>query len=93
MSMKAGGEGIPVCWMEEGTRAIKWGRMVAVEGVVDRRVVRLDDGGWNWAKDCFFTDDQCREYYRRPPQEWTDLKELVAGRLEKMAEALRKRRS
>lgn len=84
---------VPVCWLEEVSGKIKWGNMVKTDGgLAGRRTIWMEDGGWNWAEDCFFTENQCRRHHKLPPKEWTDLKTVLAEKLESLAESVRNRK-
>ena len=80
-----------VCYLIPSTGKIVWDTAWAVEGVGDDAKLRFNDGGWNPASDCFFTEAQCRRHHRLPPKDWQAVNLKVAEQLEKMAEKIRGR--
>jgi hypothetical protein len=81
---------IPVCWKQSTGNQVCWSKAVAVEERSDGcKIVRFDDGGWNPAEACFFTEDQCRKYHKLPPPQFTDRQNEIAAGLETLARSLR----
>jgi hypothetical protein len=75
---------IPVFWMMVGDGTIHQSNAVSVlHGRVE-----FDDGGWNPAEDCFFSEEQCRTYHGLPPKDWTDSRNVVREKLEALIEEL-----
>jgi hypothetical protein len=81
---------MPVCWKESSSNQIFWSKAVAVEERENgRKIVRFDDGGWNPAEACFFTEEQCRKYHKLPPPQFTERHNEIAAKLETLARSLR----
>jgi len=78
-----------VCYVQSSTNIIEWGNAVRVEGRGRRAIVRFDDGGWNPASDCFFTEEQCRRYHNLPPANRNSGNIKMAKKLERIAKILR----
>lgn len=76
---------MPVCYLDSSGN-ICWGNAVALEPG-KRAVIRFDDGGWNHASDCFFTESQCRRFHRLPPQDWIDQRREIAKTLKELSES------
>jgi len=82
--------GLRVCYKQHGTDRIDWGVAVAVEKHGKDVLLRFDDGGWNPAESCFFTEAQCRRYHKMPPKDWNAKQAKIADGLERMAESIRR---
>jgi hypothetical protein len=81
---------MPVYWKQSTSNQICWSKAVAVEERSDgRKIVRFDDGGWNPAEACFFTEEQCRKYHKLPPPQFTERQNEIAAKLETLARSLR----
>lgn len=80
---------IPVCYKEFSTNIIKWDNVVEVEKVKGKNpIIRFEDGGWNPADECFFTELQCRKYHELPPQDWTNETLEIANKLNALVESI-----
>ena len=88
MTMKDTKLVIPVCYKQSSTDVIEWSNAVRVDRRGKNTIIRLDDGGWIPADDCFFTEAQCRHYYKMPPKDWNAANLKIADRLQKMAGSL-----
>lgn len=80
---------IPVCYKECFSDVIKWTNAIRVEGKKKNLLVRFDDGQWRYAEDCFFTEQQCRDFYGMPPKDWYAINDGIADSLYKMANHIR----
>ena len=80
---------VKTCYLESTTNLIKWETVARTEGRGPDSTVRYTDGGWNPGKDCFFTEEQCRQYHGMPAKKAADRLERISDKLEKMAAALR----
>ena len=78
---------MPVCW-KASDGVVAWGNAVAIEFDRDSRIVRFDDGGWNPADICFFTERQCRLFHGMPRTDLDDKSAELAARLREIADEL-----
>lgn len=78
-----------VCYKMSSSDNIVWDVAVSTEGRGPRSIVRFQDGRWNYAQDCFFTEQQCRRYHKLPPPGWGAKREKLAEALEKLADRFR----
>lgn len=77
---------IRVCYKHDLADTIGWDNAVAVE---KGNILRFEDGRWNPADECFFTEAQCRSYHRLPMKGVRRKFLKIADRLDKIAEELR----
>jgi len=81
---------MPVCWKQSSSSQICWSNAVSVKDRADgRKIVIFDDGGWCYAEDCFFTEEQCRKHHSLPQPKFIERHNEIASHLEALARSLR----
>ena len=80
---------IAVCYKTCSTGNIEWGNITHTVMRGRELAAIFDDGGWNPAADCFFTEDQYRRHHGLPPEGRSVKLSKIADRLEAIAHSLR----
>lgn len=86
------GGGVPICYRMSSAPDIEWAVATGMRGSkrsgLELMIITPTGPGWMPAKDCFFTEEQCRKHHRMPPRDYDEKLKALAARASKLDEDL-----